>query len=115
MATLLLDDDWDLTVDTAGNLAVADPAYGLAQDAASAIKLFLGELYYDTTQGVPYWQQILGKFPPGSLIRTQMVAAAFTVPGVVAAQCFFSAFDGRVLSGQVQITDKSGVTVGVNF
>ena len=41
MKTLLLrPDTWDLTLDSAGNIAVAENPYALAQDAASAIKLF---------------------------------------------------------------------------
>ena len=51
--TLLLDPlKWDLVVDAAGNIAVASPPYALAQDAASSIKLFSGECYYDTSIGV---------------------------------------------------------------
>ena len=45
MKTLLLTTDaWDLTVDVSGNIAVADEPLALAQDAASAIRLFAGEL-----------------------------------------------------------------------
>jgi len=61
MDTLLLDlDNWDLTVDAAGNWAVASPPYAIAQDVASAIKTFqlqagpndpvLGECWYDNTR-----------------------------------------------------------------
>lgn len=109
MNTLLLDrTTWDLTIDAAGNIAVASDPYAMAQDAASAIKLFQGELWYDTAKGVPYWSQILGKMPPISLMKAKFVAAAMTVPGVVAAQCFITAIAGRKVSGQVQITDEIG-------
>ena len=57
MSTLLLDRTyWDLCVDSSGNLAVASEPYSLAQDAASAIKLFQGEYIYDTTIGIPYFE-----------------------------------------------------------
>ena len=53
-ATLLLTPQtWDLTVDASNNIAVAAEPYALAQDAASAIRLFQGEDYYDTTRGIP--------------------------------------------------------------
>ena len=84
--TLLLDrTKWDLVIDSAGNIAMAKPAYALSQDVASAIKLFLGELYYDTTKGIPYWENVLGKLPPPSLIIGYIEKAALTVPGVVTA------------------------------
>jgi hypothetical protein len=114
--TLLLNPDtWDLTVDSSGNIAVADVEYSLAQDAASACKTFQGELYYDTTQGIPYWQQILGKWPPLSLVRAHMIRAAMTVPGVIKSKCFFTKFEKRALSGQVQVTDANGKTTAANF
>lgn len=112
MNTLLLDQSsWDLTVDIDGNIAVASNPYSLAQDAASSIKLFAGELWYDTTIGVPYWAQILGKLPPLSVMKTAFVEAAELVPGVIAAQCFISSTANRQVRGQVQILDNSGSVV----
>lgn len=114
--TLLLDNSsWDLVVDANGDIAVASDPYALAQDAASACRLFLGELWYDTSQGVPYWNQILGASPPLSYVKAQLVAAALTVPGVVSAKVFVSSFAGRQVSGQVQVTDSSGATAAASF
>ena len=116
MKTLLLDRTTnDLVLDANGNIAIASQPYSLAQSAASAIRTFLGEVYYDQTQGVPYWQQILGQNPPISLMKAKFVAAALTVPGVVSAKCFISSIQGRVVSGQVQVTDASGVTTAAAF
>lgn len=114
--TLLLDTaSWDLVLDVQGNIAVASQPYSLAQDAASACKLFQGELYFDTTQGIPYFTQILGQLPPLALIKQRLVEAALTVPGVTAAKVFISGFSGRRLSGQVQITDEAGITTVASF
>lgn len=104
MQTLLLDTvAWDLVLDVFGNIAVASDPYSQAQDAASAIRLFQGELYYDTTQGVPYWASILGQSPPVALMKAKFVDAALTVPGVVRAQCFISGVTKRKVTGQVQL------------
>lgn len=112
-STLLLDTvTWDLLTDINGNIAVAEAPYQLAQDSASAIKLFLGELWWDATRGVPYWAQILGKSPPISLMKTKFVNAALTVPGVTYAKCFISGITDRGATGQVQVTDRSGNVVG---
>lgn len=116
MNTLLLSTDaWDLLVDASGNIAMASDPYSLAQDAASAIKLFSGELWYDTTQGVEYWQQILGLMPPLALLKTDFVAAALTVPEVTSAQCFISAFTDRGINGQVQVQNAEGQTAVMIF
>jgi hypothetical protein len=107
-ATILLDPaTWDLVLDANGNIAVAEPPYALAQDAASAILTYLGECYYDTTIGVPWLQQIFGKKPNLSLVRQQLVDAAKTVPDVQSATVYFSSFTGRLVQGQVQVTSAS--------
>lgn len=116
MNTLLLDQSaWDLVLDASGNIAMASPPYALAQDVASAVRTFLGEVYYDTTEGIPYWTKVLGKLPPSSLIIELINQAALTVPGVVTAQTYITSFNDREVSGQIQFTDSSGTTTTVNF
>lgn len=106
---------WDLYLDANNNIAVNTDGQALAQDAASAIKTFQGEVYYDTTLGIPYWSTILGKLPPLALIKSLFINAALAVPGVVSARCFMTSFTGRTFSGQVQVTDKNGNTTGAFF
>lgn len=119
--TLLLDQTtWDLCLDSSGNLAVADEPYAVAQDAASALKTFRGEVFYDTTRGVPYFGDILGKSPPLALIKSYLSAAAeeaVAAHGLTGAQVqvFLSGLNGRTLSGQVQIKAASGQTTAVGF
>lgn len=116
MNTVLLDPGaWDLLLDASGNIAMASNPYSQAQDAASAIKTFQGEVYYDDTLGIPYWTRILGRLPPLSYIKAQLVAAALTVPGVTAAACFLTSFTGRVVTGQVQIVTDDGANVVAGF
>lgn len=116
MKTILLDvSAWDLLLDAHGDIAVASDPYSRAQDAASAIKTRKGEPWYDTTLGVRY-KLILGASPPPlELMKTEFIAAAMTVPGVVAAQCFISSVTNREVRGQVQVTDKSGVITAAAF
>lgn len=109
---LLLPSTWDLTKDASGNIAVASDPYSLAQNAASAIKLFQGEQWYNTTLGVPYFQQIFSKAPNIALMKAKFVAAALTVPGVTAAVVFITLITDRGVRGQVQVTAADG-TVSV--
>ncbi len=114
--TLLLDQTtWDLCLDARGNIALASAPYALAQDVASAIRLFVGELWYDTPKGIPYFSQVLGRFPPPPLIKALMIKAALTVPGVTGAQCTLAGIKDRVLTGQVLIQDATGSTLTISF
>lgn len=106
---------WDLCLDAEGNIAVADDPYAVAQDVASAVRTFLGEVWYDTTLGIPYFEQVLGKSPPASLLRNFFETAAKTVPGVVAAAATIDSVVDRVVNGQIQITTSSGVTISVGL
>jgi hypothetical protein len=109
MKTLLLDTAaWDLVLDASGNIALAAEPYAQAQDAASSIRTFQGECYYDTTLGIPYFSRILGKLPSATYLKGQFIAAAKGVPGIVSAACFLRKLQDRQLGGQVQITNDQG-------
>jgi hypothetical protein len=116
MSSLILDVvAWDLCVDANGNIAVASNPYAYAQDAACAMRLFAGELYYDMTQGVPYFADILGHWPAPSVLKAYMTQAALTATGVVSAVMYFTSWTDRVVQGPVYVTSDSGVTVSVSF
>ena len=114
--TILLDVvAWDLALDINSNIAMASPPYACAQDSASEIRFFQGDDYYDTTHGVPYFQQILGHWPPMSLVKTYLINAALLVPGIVQAKVFFSSFSQRGLQGQVITLDVDNQSSVTNF
>ena len=116
MATLLLDQtQWDLVADAAGNIAMATEPYSRAQDVASACRLFLGEQWYNTDAGVPYYTDVLGPAPNLQIIREGLIAAALTVPGVTSAAVAISSFNDRTLTGQIQFTDTTGSVQNVTF
>jgi hypothetical protein len=121
MKTLLLDPSTgDLVKDASGNIAVASNPYSLAQNAASAIKMFLGEQWYNTTIGVPWLtsngqNQFLAAPPNIPLMKSKLSAVALTVPDVVSAKVFITSIVDRNISGQVQVTDGSGTTTAAVF
>lgn len=115
-ATITLDPtSWDLTLDAFGNVALTSSDDSLAQDAASAIRLFLGEYWWDTTIGVPYLTQILGQRPPLALVKQQLTDAALSVPGVASAQVFITSFNAGAIGGQVQVVSSDGGISAANF
>jgi hypothetical protein len=114
--TLLLDQvSWDIVTDLSGNIAAASDPYSQAQDAASAARTFEGEVYYDTTYGMPYWAQILGLAPPLPLLKKLYNNIALTVPGLISAATFISGVTNRKLTGQIQVTNSSNELSASNF
>lgn len=117
MDTLLLDvETWDLCLDANGNLAIAKAPYALAQDVATAIRTFLGEVWYNDTLGIPWDTQILNKplnVTTFSALMVQAALGAAPTTGdvyVVKATCIIDSFDRatRAVTGQVQFTDNLG-------
>lgn len=116
MKTMLLStDQWDLTLDASGNIAVVDTPYAIAQDVASAARVFIGELWYATDLGIPYFSQVLGKPPALGFLSAQMSAAGQTVPEVVKVQTALDPLGPtRELTGKLTITDTRGQTIVVS-
>jgi hypothetical protein len=116
ITTLLLDQTrWDLVLDASGNIALASEPYSLAQNVACAVRTFLGECWYDTTQGVPYFTEILGHWPPDQLLRSRIEQAALTVAGVAKAQCTISSMSERKVTGVIQGVTSSGTPFSTSF
>ena len=113
VTTLQLDSDtWDLVVSPDANIATVNDVEGMqqSQDAASACRLFLDELWFDTTQGVPYWQQMLGKLPPISLIESNYATAAETVTNVKAASVTVTSLQNQPANSALRFHQHRTVT-----
>lgn len=108
--TLPLTDDWDITLDPAGNLRLTDPDRSIAQDVASAIRTFRGECWYAAGLGLPYFESILGQRPPRSLVVDQIQRAALSVPDVASASVTFLGLRNRALTGAVLVMRAASPT-----
>jgi hypothetical protein len=115
MNTLQLSPSWDLTLDSNGNLAILSGPAAIAQDVASAISVFLGELYWDTTQGIPWLSDVLGQSYNPQLMVALLEKTALTVPGVVTAKAAINSYQNGMVSGSITVTDDTGTSQSVGF
>lgn len=115
MSTLYLDPaSWDLAVDASRSIALATDQYATAQTVANACRLWKGEAPYDSTRGIPYESEILGKQPPNRLMSQWYQDEAATVPDVQSVVAVLQ-FDRetRALGGQIQCTLNDGTVINV--
>lgn len=110
-STLLLDrSGWDLCIDALGNIALASDPYATLQNAASAVRVFSGEAYYDTTIGIPFLDAVFNGSMPVAVLRETMAREAKAVPGVTAASIAIASITARAVVGQLQVTLADGTT-----
>ena len=116
METIFLNPEtWDLALDSDGNIAIAKDPYSKAQDVASAVKLFKGELYYNVGNGIPYFDETLGKKQSFALYQYRLEKAALSVPEVVSAKAIIQSNADRTVTGIIKFTDDKGRKVEVNL
>lgn len=113
MSTIYLDpESWDLALDATRSIAIAVAPYERAQSVANASRLWRGEAPYDTSRGIPYETEVLGKQPPQRVLAGWYEAEAVTVPGVASAIAVLT-YEDRNLSGQIQCTLDDGTVINV--
>lgn len=117
MTSLLLDcAEWDLCVDQNGDLAICSTPYSVTQDVACALRTFLGECFYDTARGIPYFTQVLGRGHAEVEFKSRAEDIAAAVPGVASGRCFISpAASDRRLHGLISLNLEGGGMTHVAF
>lgn len=114
--TIALDDDWDLTLDGQGFVAINTGAQAVAQDAASASMTFLNEVYYDSTLGIPYDTKVFGRPASLTYLSAKMKTEVKKLAVVDDAECTLSLNRAtRKVSGNMLITYNETETVQVSL
>jgi hypothetical protein len=114
--TLQLSSSWDLQLDGSNNIDVQQGSAAIAQDVASAIQTYQGEVWFDTTQGIPYFAKVLDQSFSPSFFALLYNNAALTVPNVAAVQTAFNSLGpSRTLTGTIEVIDTTGKTLNAHF
>lgn len=121
--TLALTIDWDLDLDDQGNLAsVGDattrdvqtgPGMRLAQDVATRLRAWRGEVWFDMTQGIDYLRY-LGLAPAVVQLRADYQSEALLVPLCATALADLDLTrPTRQVGGTIFLSDLDGYTAQV--
>ncbi len=121
--TLALTADWDLDLDdqgnwrTVGDATAADPQTGpgmrLAQDVATRLRAWRGEVWFDTQQGIDY-PLYLGRAPSLLQLRTDYQSEALLVPLCATALADIDLNrQTRAVGGTIYLSDLTGYAAEV--
>ncbi|EIC83961.1 hypothetical protein [Serratia sp. M24T3] len=110
--SLYLDPDtWDLVLDGNGSLKTVTNPYSVAQDVACACKTILGEVIYDTTIGIPYFDTLLGRPVTTTTLSSWLQKQATRLSYVQSATVTLIPNRAtRDTSGYISITDSNGTS-----
>lgn len=116
--TLLLDSNWDLCLDKAGRIAIAEGAYATAQAVANECRLFTDDAYFEPGRGIPYYLIALGRKLSPSVLRARLRDAAMLVEDVEdVTEVVLESLDTetRRVTGEIQFTSKEGENASVEL
>lgn len=114
MSSLLLNDDWDISLDSNGDLRTATDNYAIAQNAACRCRAFTNDMYFNQADGVPHFLVDISQRPNASVVAAAMEKVATGTEGVSkASMSNISLSTSRTLEGEIYLTLDSGDTVNV--
>lgn len=116
--TLLLDSNWDLCLDKAGRITIAEGAYATAQAVANECRLFTDDAYFEPDRGIPYYLVALGKKLSPSVLRARLRDAAYLVEDVEdVTEVVLESLDTetRRVTGEIQFTSREGENASVEL
>ncbi len=108
MTTLKLNNNWDLEVDSSGNIILVSGGYALAQQVANYIRAFKNDMFFDQNQGLDHFNLDITKRVNPSVIISAIENEALKVNGIKSAQCKLYRFENRILEGEVLLELTSG-------
>ena len=111
MLTWKLDNTtWDIGIDeNTKNIALKDGNDQIAQDVASSVRVFAGELPFDIERGIAYNnpEQLRGS------LNFEMREQAKLIDGVADASVVFNKLENRVLDATIYVTTNEGEMIEV--
>lgn len=116
--TLLLDSNWDLCLDKAGRIAIAEGAYATAQAVANECRLFTDDAYFEPGRGIPYYLVALGRKLSPSVLRARLRDAAMLVDDVEdVTEVVLESLDTetRRVTGEIQVTSREGENASIEL
>lgn len=104
MTSLKLDSNWDLQLNSIGNIATVDNKYDISQTVANATRLFQGDYIFDEDLGIPYIPDILSNNTNSVFLEPYVRQQALRIQGVQDISIANLEVKDRELKGDIQIT-----------
>ena len=106
----LLNENWDVFVDEFGNIAMKEDNNQIAQDVASSVRVFKGEVPFDIYRGVEYDKPDENR----QNLKLQMTQQVYYINDIGDVLIDFTELKDRTLKPIIYLTTENGekITVG---
>ena len=115
MLNLKLDEKWDITLNSVGDIETTNGDYAIAQEVANQIRLFTNDAYYNSESGIPHFILDLGQRPIESLVKSRIKDACLLVKGVADVNIKDVEVVDRVLKGKIELILLNKGVLNVEF
>lgn len=109
MKTIGLDGSWDIYVDVYNNIAIKESLHRLAQDVASSVRVFGGELPRDIERGIDY----NGIDGLQETLNHDILEQVYRIEGVAEATVEYERRENRVLEPTIYVKSTEGDVIEV--
>ena len=110
-------ENWDITLNAAGSIAVTAGDYCDAQNAANAVRLFTNDAFLAADKGIPHFDIDLGQRPLEAVLRGRIRSAAVAVENIADAEAVEINVNvkTRELTGLIRIVNEQGAALGIEL
>jgi hypothetical protein len=115
--TFYLNDNWDITLNSGGNITTTSGKYADAQNVANATRLFTHDAFLAQDEGIPHLSVDLGVVPALSEVRSWYRKRARAVDNIRNATIEITDIDQetRTMRGIITAETEDGETVTVEI
>lgn len=108
MASIAIDSTNDVIIEN-NDLKLITGVEEVAQILRQELRVFLGEWFLDTREGIPYFEEILKKNPNPITVDSIFKNKILNSPGVIELQSFLLEINGRELSLKFTALTEFGI------
>jgi len=109
--TIGIDKDGNFLISLSGDFVILTGIEQVGQDSWLAAQCFVGDIYFDTPTGIPYFEDILGGNPPDSLIAHDYIKTISDVTGVDDVSVANILRQNRIIQPTITVLDFEGSEV----
>ena len=108
MASIAIDSTNDVVIEN-NDLKLITGVDGVAQVLRQRLRVFRGEWFLDTREGLPYFEEVLKKNPNPVTVDSLFKNEILNSPGIIELQSFLLEINGRELSLKFTALTEFGI------